>query len=697
MQSEAPARQSDAWAAKRLFAAWERIRHKHSGQEFDRADMREFGTNPEAHCALLSRRIADGSYRPGALHPVAIPKPGGARRLLLVPTLADRVVQAAVAGWLSPLCDPHFSDASHAYRPGRSAASAAAQVQQHLDAGSMWVVDADLLAFFDTVDHGHLLAGLKRRDWWGYRLAELLRRWLRMEIAPAAAAVFSGAACLCRGLPQGSPISPLLSNLFLDALDHALAAEGIAFVRFADDMVLLARDADHARAQREFLAAAVAKLGLALNDEKTTVRPVHSGFRFVGHTFPLRDTPVPPVVVLPADSAETDSRAPAEHIEQHSADLPVALPVIEPPREEHALRVTTPTAPPQANEAPANMETITDELLLRTLYLLESGVHLNRDGDAIVVAREGSLPTRVPAARLQQIFAFGAVNFSSGAISLCLERGIPVMLLGARGRQFGVIDPLRLENVAMLQAQFAALARPEGALALARACVAGKIANARVMLRRFGRRHPPPDLDQRLYRMHAAQRAAAKAASAETLRGHEGSAAAEYFGGLAGLLPAEWGFTGRLRRPPPDPVNSLLSYGYTVLYYNMLTLVVARGLNPYAGFYHVLRTGRHSLVADMVEEFRAPVVDAVVLDLVLGRHLLPEHFNLPEQPGDPCLMSDAARRALIHALEHRFNTELRTAPDQPALDMRRLMDLQVLQLCDVLRGRAATYLPFAFK
>lgn len=696
MQSAIPAQQSAAWTVQRLFAAWERIRTKHAGQEFDRQDMRDFGTNPSAHCALLARRIADGSYRPGPLHPVTIPKAGGARRLLLVPALGDRVVQAAVAGWLSDLCDPHLSGASYAYRPGRSPAMGCEAVQQHLDAGHTWVVDTDLRAFFDEVDHHRLLASLKRRDWWGHRLAELVRRWLRMEIAGAPAAGFAGPACLCRGLPQGSPLSPLLSNLFLDDLDCMLAGQGIAFVRFADDMVLLARDETEAHAHRAKLAAFVAELGLALNEDKTCVLPASAGFRFLGREFPLR---APPAAVV-SDESTTESTTSTNLPATTNADATESAESAtrnELAAQRHDADADTAGLPPAVETTSVPDGSVTAEPLLRTLYLLESGVHLNRDGDALVVTRSEAEVARVPAARVQQILAFGAVNFSSGAISLCLERGIPVMLLGGRGRHFGVIDPLRLENVAMLQAQFAALVAPETGLALARAWVAGKIGNARVMLRRLARRHTLPDLDEYLHRMHTAQRAAGEARTAEALRGHEGAAAAEYFRGIAALLPAEWQFSGRLRRPPPDPVNSLLSYGYTVLYYNMLTLVIARGLNPHAGFYHVLRAGRHSLVADMMEEFRAPVVDTVVMDLVLSGRLLPGHFNLPEHPGEPCLMSDAARRALIHALERRFNTELRIAPGQPALDLRRVMDMQVLQLCDVLRGRAATYVPFSIK
>lgn len=667
---------SPPWSLRRLLAAWERLRKQHPHCEFDQTEWQEFSTNPESQCELIRRHIEFGSYRPLPYRAMNLKKGDGGTRLLLVPALADRIAQAAVATWLTDLCDPEMSDHSYAYRPGRSVRQACAQVQSHLSEGCGWVIHADILSFFDEVDHHNLFETLRDQPWWGNRLEALVRRWIRPEIEHFEVAGIDGPVCLCRGLPQGSPLSPVLSNLFLSAIDRMLEEQGIKFVRYADDLLVLEQTHDEARSSLFVLEDGLAKSGLALNLAKTFICKANDGFIFLGQSFPNASLTESSIGHLPHDGPKRYGEG--------ISDRPL------PDGAEAAVREIT-NKPVEADAK------TTEDPLLRTLYLIEPQVRLNREGDALVVERDSGEPLRVPAARLHQIMAFSHVNFTSGAISLCLEKSIPVMLLSGRGRHFGVIDPLRLNNVQLQQSQFEMRSDADRSLVLARAWIAGKVANSRLLLRRLNRRHPIPDIDAHQDTLQRAHRHALNAESPDSLRGHEGAAAAAYYMALAKCLPADWGFTGRKRRPPTDPVNALLSYGYTVLYYNILTLVLARGLHPQAGFFHVQRGGHHALVSDLMEEFRALVVDAVVVDLVLNGRLVPGHFSWPEQPGEPCLMSDTACRTLIHALEKKLNSVQQPSGMSHALDWRRIMDMQVLQLVAVLHGRASTYVPFTPK
>jgi CRISPR-associated protein Cas1 len=388
-------------------------------------------------------------------------------------------------------------------------------------------------------------------------------------------------------------------------------------------------------------------------------------------------------------TAATPATAPSTPAEL-SVPVPPASNADQPtPSQPTEVVQTTASEPPQAAIGSHG------DPLLRTLYLLEHNTHLTREGDTLVVEPGNGKPAvHVPSARVHQIMAFGAVNLSSGAISLCLERAIPVMLLSGRGRYFGVIDPLRLDNLKLLQAQFAAIGNSATTLALSQAVVAGKIANSQRMLQRWARHRHIEDIKEVLDRMNQYANGARRATDTDQLMGYEGKAAAQYWQTLAKLIGKEWQFSGRKRRPPPDPVNSLLSYGYTLLYYNLLTLVLARGLHPHAGFYHVSRGGHHALVSDLMEEFRAIVVDAIVMDLVLNQRLTPDHFNWPEADGEPCLLSDVARRKLIDAFEARMNAPISHPDVHQRLDYRRVMDMQVLSLCSVLRGTATHYHSF---
>ena len=170
-----------------------------------------------------------------------------------------------------------------------------------------------------------------------------------------------------------------------------------------------------------------------------------------------------------------------------------------------------------------------------------------------------------------------------------------------------------------------------------------------------------------------------------------------YFEGLRMLLSADWKFDKRVRRPPTDPINSMLSYGYTLLFYNLYALIRARGLNVHVGFLHPLRSGHPALVSDMIEEFRSLVVDALVLSLVLNNRLSPADFVMPETVGGPCLLSDSARKKYILAFEAKMNATVTHPASGMHLDYRRCMDQQVQMMASVVRGKRARYTPMVLR
>ena len=178
----------------------------------------------------LSRGLVLGTYRPGDIRRVWIPKTGGGERGLGIPNVIDRIVQQAVAQVLSPNWEPTFHGSSHGFRPGRSCHTAIAEAKRYLEEGYDIVVDLDLDKFFDRVNHQRLLARLERlvKD---HRLIELIGRMLRARVVMPDGVVVTTE----EGTPQGGPLSPLLSNIVLDELDWELARRGHRFVRYADD------------------------------------------------------------------------------------------------------------------------------------------------------------------------------------------------------------------------------------------------------------------------------------------------------------------------------------------------------------------------------------------------------------------------------------------------------------------------------
>jgi len=163
------------------------------------------------------------------------------------------------------------------------------------------------------------------------------------------------------------------------------------------------------------------------------------------------------------------------------------------------------------------------------------------------------------------------------------------------------------------------------------------------------------------------------------------------------VLEPQWRFAGRTRQPPTDPVNAMLSYGYTLLFHNIYSLQRARGLNPHVGYLHPLRAGHPALVSDLIEEFRAIVVDAVVFNLVLNGKIAASDFTFPNALDRSCWMSSDARAKLIRSLETKLNASITHPNSGLHLDYRRCIEHQVQELAAVIRGRRSRYRPMVVR
>lgn len=256
-----------------LQEAWRRVLVRQGSPGSDGMTVEAFAVDADRHLRALGEDLAEGRYRPRPPRWIDVPKRSGGLRKLAVLCIRDRLVQQAVHSVLVPLWDQRFAPCSFAYRPGRSALQAVAAVERALALGRVWVVDADIEAFFDSVPHPPLLA--------------LLTEWLPDERVRALMhmCVATTSPMPGKGLAQGAPLSPLLANLYLHRFDTALLQAGHHVVRYADDFVIPSATRQQAEAALQMAERLLQGLGLRLNPEKTHLVHRDEGLTFLGYTF----------------------------------------------------------------------------------------------------------------------------------------------------------------------------------------------------------------------------------------------------------------------------------------------------------------------------------------------------------------------------------------------------------------------------
>ena len=269
------------FAERNLLAAFQQVAQNDGAPGVDHVTVCDFERQLPDSIWELSDRIKAGAFEPQAIRRVHIPKPGANEtRPLGIPTVRDRVVQAAIVNVVEPIFERDFAEHSYGFRPGRGCKDALRRVDGLLKDGYVHVVDADLKGYFDSIPHDRLMARLEEKIADGPVLG-LIASFLKANILDGAATWTPEA-----GAPQGAVLSPLLSNVYLDPLDHLVAKQGFQMVRYADDFVILCRTAEEANAALELVRTWVAENGLTLHPTKTKVVDARTeGFEFLGYRF----------------------------------------------------------------------------------------------------------------------------------------------------------------------------------------------------------------------------------------------------------------------------------------------------------------------------------------------------------------------------------------------------------------------------
>jgi CRISPR-associated protein Cas1 len=351
------------------------------------------------------------------------------------------------------------------------------------------------------------------------------------------------------------------------------------------------------------------------------------------------------------------------------------------PDETLALKEVPAEGPKNSHPAVRRMYPARDDAL--PLYVQEQGAAVGKSGSSLIVRKRKEELARVGLKDVSQLVTCGSVFVTAQTVHLLCEAGIPIVHLSMGHWFYGITQGITLRNAYDRAAQFETAARPDRCLALAKSIVEAKGANQRTLLRRNGSA-PQIVLDDMARLLTRID----DAGDLGSLLGMEGAIAAHYFQHFKSMLhprdfDAEWDFTSRNRRPPRDPVNAMLSFGYALLAKECATALLSEGLDPWWGLYHQPRHGRPALALDLMEPFRPAVVDSAVITAVNTGMVRAKDFTCAAAG---CVMKDTARKAMIRAYEARLDQLITHPQFDYRCSWRAVLRLQARLLARWLRG-----------
>lgn len=337
---------------------------------------------------------------------------------------------------------------------------------------------------------------------------------------------------------------------------------------------------------------------------------------------------------------------------------------------------------------------------MKTLLLQRQGSVLRCVGGQFRVELSGEVIGLYPADLVEEVIVCGGVSVTTPALRDLMTRNASLHVLTLGGRHVGAAGAGLRGNVALLRAQVRATDDPHRCLSLAHDILHGKLRNARATLQRYRRTQSTPAHDRAIARHDQAIASLAAGTDAAALLGLEGGAASAYFEALRLTLPGVWAatFLGRERRPPPDPVNALLSFGYALLFTHVLSDCLRTGLHPAMGVYHLPHGARPTLALDLMEEHRAPLVDRLVVQLLSRRVLTPAMFEAytqmpdfssarlpPASPSRGVRLTAEGRSLFLRAFADRLQVPVKSARGAGSASYRELISQQVRAFAAALR------------
>lgn len=332
------------------------------------------------------------------------------------------------------------------------------------------------------------------------------------------------------------------------------------------------------------------------------------------------------------------------------------------------------------------------------LYVVEQGAKIHKERRRLVVKKDEQTLHSIPLIKVDQVLIFGNVGITTPALTWLMSQNIEIVFCDRHGRFKGRVVGPSSGHSKLRRLQYRRVDTPTFALNTARAIVKAKLRNSRTLLLRYNRQLHRPQITTAANRLRELLDRTERSNSVNSLLGVEGIGAAVYFEVLPLLFKHDdWHFARRVRRPPTDPINVLLSFGYTLLTRQLEAAVERVGLDPYLGCLHADSYNRPSLALDLTEEFRSIVVDSVVLRCLNSALITPANFtNQPNNPERPVLLDDAGRNRFIREFEGRLALTFTHPALAEKVTYRRCFELQARDMARAIQADGL-YQPFVVR
>jgi len=669
----------DIFTLQNLKSAFADISSKAVG--LDEMSVKVFKEDLKENLLDLSEFVINGIYTPEPLKHIKIKKSVADEfRPIGVGALKDKIVQKTLSLELGSYFEKHFSDKSYAYRPHRGSLRAISRVKDFLQRGQIWVYHSDITNFFEEISHDKLLS--------------LLLQQISDERIVALIALYIKNGSFQRykylehfeGIHQGDPLSPLLSNIYLNQFDWFMENNEISFVRFGDDFVVLAHSQKELESEVKKIKKFIISLSLSLNEKKSyKAHAIKNGFDFLGvrfdgwklsiskdrvenailkmnniikivHPFPNMTEKLNQYIlgleryyqkVIPQNHPQyklledalllslskrvTHDRKRALittkiKFRKYLSDIEFLHKMSATEKKDFVTRIITrgyeaylagkKYKKPSRKISQKRKQYAKKFATSSTLYISEPGVFLGVSYHKFVLKKSGRVIFSIPKTQCERIIiATLGVSFSANVIKLCALQGIALDFIDKKvSTPYASIFGNKNSYARMSIKQSAILETPVQ-MKLAKTFIKGKVKNQINYLKYLNKYHKI--LDNHILKME--KRLATLLTIPKTpneLMGHEGQSAIIYWDALRLMVDDKIDFTGRITQGAKDPVNSALNYGYAILYGRVHYHAIRAGLSLHISFLHALDDNKPTLIYDMIEEFRAFVVDRTIFSMI---------------------------------------------------------------------------------